>query len=82
MENIELNLDEMAEVVGGKGGYSSRPDPMPGRGIYRIQRGDTLIGIAQMYHTTWQRLKEMNRSVIRDENDITAGYYIYVPFER
>ena len=40
--NMELNLNEMEEVVGGKneGGFLKKPAARTGRKIYRIVHGD------------------------------------------
>lgn len=80
MDNMnELNLNEMEEISGGKGGYRTKPHNKAGFSIYRIQSGDTLSRIAGRYGTTASYLQSINRSVIPNINDITAGYYIYVP---
>ncbi len=79
MEKKEINVKEMEEVVGGKGGYKKPPEPVMGLEIYQIQRGDTLTRIARRYNTTWMELKDLNRDVIKRAGDITWGYYIYVP---
>ena len=78
MSNIELNLNEMEAVTGGKGGS---PTPLPtkrGFSVYRIKSGDCLSKIAPAYNTTTNYLMSINPT-ITNKNDITAGYYIYVP---
>lgn len=82
MDINELNLNEMEEVSGGRGGSKTRLDPVPGRDVYQIKKGDTLIRIARRYNTTWMVLMDMNKGIIKDKNDITDGYWIYVPFVR
>ena len=79
MDNNELNLNEMEEVVGGKGGSPTKLPPKAGCDVYRIKSGDNLTKIARHYGTTAEHLKAMNPT-IHNINDITAGYYIYVPF--
>ena len=78
MDNMELNLEEMEEVSGGRGGSPKKLPPKSGFQVYRIQSGDTLGKIARRYGTTAQYLKSINPT-IHDINDITDGYYIYVP---
>ena len=79
MENNEMNLNELEGVVGGRGGYSKKPPELPGLGIYKIKSGDNLNRIAHRYNTTAEYLKSINSDVISNINDITAGFYIYVP---
>ena len=78
--NVELNLEEMEQVSGGTGGYPHRPEEKKGLDIYQIVRGDTLTKIANRFGTTVSRLKQLNPT-IHDINDITAGYFIYVPYK-
>ena len=77
----ELTPEELESVVGGTGGAKNRLWlwRKPGCDIYQIQKGDTLYNIAQTYNTTVGKLMELNAGLITDKNDITAGYYIYVP---
>jgi LysM repeat protein len=80
MDNmVEMNLEEMEEVVGGKGGSPKKLPKRNGFVVYQIQRGDTLTRIAYRYDTTVNELMQINRTLIKNKNDITAGYYIYVP---
>ena len=70
--------DQWNNVVGGAGGS---PHPLPDKSgciVYRIARGDTLGKIARRYGTTAERIKAVNTTV-HNVNDITAGYYIYIP---
>ncbi len=79
MESMkELSLREMEEVSGGSGGSPNTLPPKQGFFPYRIQRGDTLRSIARRFGTTAERLESINPT-IHNINDITAGYYIYVP---
>lgn len=78
MTGRELTLNEMEKIVGGTGG-SCRPLPdKEGFLVYQIRRGDTLGKIARRYNTTAEYLKSINPT-IDNINDITPGYYIYVP---
>ena len=74
----ELNLNEMEMINGGKGGSPSRLPDRPGFLVYRIQSGDCLSKIAGRNGTTAEYLMRIN-STIHNINDITAGYYIYIP---
>ena len=74
----ELNLNEMEAVTGGTGGSPRQLPPRQGFFCYQIKRGDTLGRIARRYGTTENHLKSINPT-IHDINDITAGFYIYVP---
>ena len=80
MDNMELNLNEMEEVVGGKneGGYARKPAARAGRKIYKIVSGDTLIKIAKRNNTTVDKLMAINPE-LKNRNYIVAGCYIYVP---
>lgn len=78
MENKELNLNEMEEVSGGKGGSKTPLPEQPGFDVYKIVHGDTLSGIAGKYKTTVKYLMSINPT-ITDPDDITSGRYIYVP---
>ena len=74
----ELNMNEMDMVVGGRGGSPTMLPERHGFQVYRIKSGDCLSKIAGRYGTTADYLKSIN-STIHNINDITAGYYIYVP---
>ena len=76
--NMELNLDQMEKVIGGRGGFPTKPPEMKEYKRYQIQRGDTLGGIARDNGTTVEVLKSINSSIM-NVNDITAGYWIYIP---
>ena len=78
--NMELNLNEMEEVVGGKneGGFLKKPAARTGRKIYRIVHGDTLIKIAHRHNTTVDKLMAINPELKR-RNFIVSGCYIYLP---
>ena len=78
MENKELNLNEMEEIAGGRGGSPHMLPEKPGYKVYKIKSHDTLSKIAGRNHTTADHLKAINPT-IHNVNDITAGFYIYVP---
>ena len=78
MENNELNLNEMEDITGGKGGSPTILPSKLGFLVYKIVRGDNLTRIAKKFNTTVNYLMEINPT-ITNKNDITAGFYIYVP---
>ena len=79
MNTQELNVNEMEQVNGGSGGSRNRLYPTQYYDVYRIQKGDNLTAIARRYRTTVNYLYDINPT-ITNINDITAGYYIYVPY--
>ena len=80
MDNMELNLNEMEEVTGGKneGGYTRKPKTKANCKIYKIKSGDTLIKIAKHHGTTAEHLMRINPE-LTNRSFIVAGCYIYVP---
>ena len=79
MEKKELNLDEMEQAAGGKGGSKKELPRKDGVIVYQIERGDSLKKIARWYNTTVDAIMAVNIGIITNANDISAGYYIYVP---
>ena len=81
MDNMmELNLDQMEEISGGKneGGYAKKPGSKKGCIIYQVQSKDTLTKIANRYNTTVNAIMKVNSELV-DKNFIVTGCYIYVP---
>ena len=78
-EMKELNLNEMEQVTGGKGGSRTRLPDKKGYIVHRIKKGETLSGIADFYGTTVDEIMAENKT-ITNRNDITSGYYIYVAY--
>jgi len=79
MENMkEMNLEELESATGGRGGSPTPLSPKAGCLVYQIKRGDKLGMIAKRYNTTCAAIKAVN-STISNINDITEGYYIYIP---
>ena len=77
-EMNELRAEELEQVSGGTGGSRN---PLPAKAgciVYRIKKGDKLGVIARNHNTTCEAIKAVN-STIKNVNDITAGYYIYIP---
>ena len=81
MENKEMNLNELEVVTGGKGGSKTELHATKYYDVYRIQPGENLTRIARNFNTTVSELVRINKT-ITDKNDITAGYYIYVPKQK
>ena len=78
MSMNELNVNEMEEAAGGRGGSRYMLPDKRNCVVYRVHRGDTLSFLAQDNRTTVQRILSLNPT-IKNPNDITAGYYIYLP---
>jgi nucleoid-associated protein YgaU len=47
--------------------------------VYEIKKGDTLSKIAKHYGTTWQKIHEMNKDVIKNPDLIFPGQKIKIP---
>lgn len=47
--------------------------------IYEIKKGDTLGKIAKQYGTSWQKIHEMNKDVIKNPDLIFPGQKIKIP---
>lgn len=47
--------------------------------IYEIKKGDSLSKIAKQYGTTWQKIYEMNKDVIKNPDLIHPGHKIKIP---
>ena len=78
MDNIELKPAELEEVSGGNGGSPTVLPHKAGYIVYQIARGDNLTRIAKRYNTTVKAIDDANPT-ITNVNDITAGYWIYIP---
>ena len=80
MDNMELNLEQMEEVVGGKneGGYEKKPRSKKGCFIYKVKSGDCLSRLAGTYGTTVKKIMSVNPE-LTNANYIVAGHYIYIP---
>ena len=78
---MELNLDEMAAVSGGKNekGWEYKPKNVPaGCEVYRIRRGDSMHSVAAARNTTTDHLLKLNPK-ITNPNLIVEGFYLIVP---
>ena len=47
--------------------------------VYEVKKGDSLSKIAKQYKTTWQKIFEMNKDVIKDPDQIFPGHKIKIP---
>ena len=64
---MEMNLEEMEEAVGGKGGKSWH--------TYTVVHGDTLIGIAKRYGiSSYKKIVEWNSDLIKNPSLIVDGW--------
>ena len=86
MENKELNLNELEAAAGGASSKTEKaggsPKPLPAKAgykNYRITATDTMIRIANRFHTTVDDLMEVNSRWIKNKSLIMTGYYMYVP---
>ncbi len=73
MEAVELSMEEMDQVAGGY----KRPAEKKGFIIVQIKKGDTLIRLANRYHTTVEQIMKDNPK-IKDKSKIYAGDYLYI----
>ena len=82
MENMELNLEQMENVSGGKneGGYEKKPGSKTNCIIYQVQHKDTLTRIAARHNTTVAKIMAANPE-LKDKNFIVTGCYIYIPLK-
>lgn len=55
------------------------PPVVPQPITYVIQRGDSLVKIAEAHGTTWQRLWNKNKELTHQDN-LTIGYTLVIPF--
>ncbi len=78
MENKELNLNEMEAVSGGKGGSKTPLPKKDGFVVHQITGSDRLWKLAKANGVTVDYLVSINPT-ITNPNDITTGYYMYLP---
>ena len=72
----ELNAEEMEEVSGGRITFKKRQDKA-GWIQHQVTATDTLIRIANRYHTTVEQIMKDNPK-IKDKSKIYAGDYLYI----
>ncbi len=78
MENMELNLNEMENVNGGRGGSPTMLPVKEGFLVHQIASGENLTRIARKFGTTVKAIMAANPT-IDSANFIRTGYYIYIP---
>ena len=78
MSATEMNLNEMENVAGGKGGSPKELPRKDGFIAYQIAGSDNLTKIAKRYGTTVKAIKAANPT-IDNPNFIRAGFWIYIP---
>ena len=73
----EILKDEVLEEA--VGGSARGPEwSQGGMTFYRIASGDTLSEIAYRFHTSCEAIKALNPTLIKDINNIQAGWEIRV----
>ena len=78
MKNMELNLNEMENVNGGRGGSPTMLPEKKGFFVHQIASGENLTRIAKKFGTTVKAIMDANPT-IDNANFIRTGFYIYVP---
>ena len=78
MNTNELNMNEMENVNGGRGGSPTVLPRKEGFIVYQIAGDENLTKIAKRYGTTVKAIKNVNPT-IDNVNFIRAGYWIYIP---
>ena len=78
MNTSELNMNEMENVNGGRGGSPTVLPRKEGFIVYQIAGDENLTKIAKWYGTTVRAIKNANPT-IDNVNFIRAGYWIYIP---
>ena len=79
MENKELNLNEMEEAAGGKGGSKKVLPKKEGFVVYQIATGDTLIRIAKKYGIAdYRTIISWNPHINKQTNMIRTGEWLWI----
>ena len=79
MSNVELNMDQMESVSGGRGGSPTKLPEKTGYIVYQIVGDDNLTKIAKKFNTTVNAIMKANPTTIDNKNFIRAGFWIYIP---
>ena len=80
MENnkIELNVEELEEATGGKRHFKPEPE-RKGWIQHQVQKGDTLIRIAEKYGiSNWRDIIKWNNHINPETNMIRDGEYLWI----
>ena len=78
MDNMELNLNEMEEAVGGK--IHFKPQKSKAGWIqHKVVAGDTLIRLAKKYKiSNWRLIRKWNPHINPNTNLIINGEYLWI----
>ena len=78
MDDIELNLNEMEEAVGGKIHFA--PEKARAGWIqHKVGPGDTLIRLAKKYNVPdWRLIRDWNPHIDHKTNMIIDGEYLWI----
>ena len=78
MDNMELNVNELEEVTGGKRHFKPEPDK-PGWILHKVSATDTLIRIANKYGISdWRKIRQWNPHIDKTTNMIRTGEYLWI----
>ena len=78
MDNMELNVNELEEVSGGKRHFEPEPDK-PGWIQHKVSATDTLIRIANKYGISdWRVIRKWNPHINQETNMIRTGEYLWI----
>ena len=77
-EKMELNLEEMEDVSGGKRHFEPLPD-RAGWIQHKVSATDTLIRIANKYGISdWRVIRKWNPHINPETNMIRTGEYLWI----
>ena len=78
MDNMELNLEQMEDVAGGKIHFEKMPDKA-GWLQHKVTATDTLIRIANKYGISdWRKIREWNPHINHETNMIRTGEWLWI----
>lgn len=78
MDSMELNVNELEEVSGGKRHFEPEPDK-PGWIQHKVSATDTLIRIANKYGISdWRVIRKWNPHINPETNMIRTGEYLWI----
>ena len=78
MDNMELNVNELEEVSGGKRHFEPEPDK-PGWIQHKVSATDTLIRIANKYGISdWRIIRKWIPHINPETNMIRTGEYLWI----
>ncbi len=78
MDNMELNMEEMEEVSGGKRHFKPEKD-REGWTQYRVEQNDNLIKIAKKFGIPdYRKIQEWNPHIDKEKYMIRTGEYLWI----